>query len=118
MRQTTGIARRTAAALVALSSVLTLAGCAGGSTDAGEVVRMWVGPDTVACVGVAPMECLQVAYSEDGEPELFYDSIAGFEHEPGTAYVLDVRVEEVADPPADGSTRSYTLVDVVSESAG
>ena len=76
---------------------------------------MWIEPDRVECTGVGPMECLQVAYSEDGEPQLFYDAIAGFEPEVGTAYVIDVQVTEVADPPADGSSLSYTLVSVVSE---
>lgn len=94
-----------------------VAGCSGSAPDesAGDVVRMWVGPERVDCVGVAPMECLQVAYAEDAEPQLFYDEIAGFEHQEGTAYVLDVRVDEVADPPADASSLTYTLVTVVSE---
>jgi hypothetical protein len=61
------------------------------------------------------MECLQVRYTEDGEPELFYDEIAGFEFQEGTSYVIDVRVEPVPSPPADGSSLAYTLVEVVSE---
>jgi len=100
---------------------LGLVACSGSAPDesagesTGDVVRMWVGPERVDCVGVAPMECLQVAYAEDAEPQLFYDEIAGFEHQEGTAYVLDVRVDEVADPPADASSLTYTLVTVVSE---
>lgn len=100
-------------------STLILGGCSGSSEQAdpagADVVRMWIGPERVECVGVAPMECLQVAYSEDGKPELFYDAIAGFEPQEGTAYVVDVRVAEAADPPADGSSLTYTLVSVVSE---
>lgn len=113
-------------------TALLLAGCSGTSdaenglsatvTSAapvpsaqGEIVRMWIGPDRVECVGVAPMQCLQVSYSQGGASELFYDTIAGFEPEVGTAYVIDVQVTEVVDPPADASSRAYTLVSVISE---
>lgn len=91
-------------------------GCS--SSDSDEVVRMWIEPELVECVGVAPMECMQVAYSEDGPTELFYDSIEGFTFEPGTSSVIDVRVSEVEDPPADGSSLTYTLVEVVSTEPG
>lgn len=76
---------------------------------------MWVEPELVECTGVGPMECLQVAYTEGGEPELFYDTIDGFTFTEGTAYVLDVEVTAVEDPPADGSSLAYRLVEVVSE---
>ncbi len=50
--------------------------------------------------------------------ELFYDSIEGFDYSEGTSYVIDVQVVEVASPPADGSSLSYSLVEVVSETPG
>jgi len=108
-----------ATCLGSIAVAVLLTGCSGQDESAvapsgTEVVRMWIEPDLVDCVGVAPMECMQVAYSEGGDSQLFYDSIEGFEHEEGTAYVLDVRVSEVADPPADGSSLAYTLVTVVS----
>lgn len=100
-----------------LSAGGALTGCSSAVSDAapGEIVRMWIEPERVECVGVAPMECMQVAYTEGGETEYFYDSIAGFEHQDGTAYVIDVQVTEVENPPADASSLSYTLVDVISE---
>lgn len=107
---------RITAALAALALGLTAcSSTAPEPSSDGEVVRMWVEPDLAECVGVAPMMCLQVAYTEDGPTELFYDSIAGFDHVEGTSYVLDVEVAEVPDPPADASSLSYTLVDVVSQ---
>jgi hypothetical protein len=116
-------------ALTAAVLVLAVGGCA--SDDAttaspsspasaaasadGEVVRMWIEPELADCVGVGPMECLQVSYTEGGEPELFYSAIDGFEFVEGTSYVIDVRVTDVPSPPADGSSLAYTLVDVISE---
>lgn len=76
---------------------------------------MWIQPELAECTGVGPMECMQVSYTEDGEPQLFYSAIDGFTFVEGTSYVIDVQVTEVASPPADGSSLSYTLVDVVSE---
>ena len=77
------------------------------------IKRLWIKPDLVDCVGEAPQKCMQVAESEDGEHYFLYDQIQGFTFEPGTAYVLDVQVEEVPDPPADASSLKYTLVEVI-----
>jgi hypothetical protein len=87
------------------------------ATD-GEVVRLYVGPEKIDCVGVAPQKCLLVTTDPTAPVEAFYDPIAGFEHEDGTAYVIDVLVEPVENPPADASSLSYTLVDVVAEIPG
>lgn len=76
---------------------------------------MWIGPDLVECEGVAPMMCLQVAFSSDADYELFYDQISGFQPVEGTSYVIDVEVTEVDNPPADASSLEYTLVEVVEE---
>jgi len=116
--------RRTTMTVVAglLTASAGLAGCSSAGSEAGgpeagsgEVVRMWIEPELVECTGVGPMECMQVAYSEGGETQYFYDSIAGFDYQEGTSYVIDVRVTEVEDPPADASSLSYTLLDVISE---
>lgn len=121
--------RRSAAVLAAALTLLPVAACSsssdGGtatssassasSSTTGEVVRMWIEPELVECVGVGPMECMQVAYSDGGPTELFYDSIEGFTFTEGTAYVIDVQVTPVADPPADGSSLAYSLLEVVSE---
>jgi len=98
---------------------LTLGGTACGSDDVStdadtETIRLWVEPELADCEGGAgPQECLQIARSEGGEIELFYDEIEGFDFEEGTSYVIDVNVGDVEDPPADGSSLSYTLVEVI-----
>lgn len=122
----TRISRRIALVLAASSLVALAGGCSsgGGSTavtpavDGGEVVRMWIGPELAECVGVAPMECMQVSYTEDGEAQFFYQSIQGFDYVEGTSYVIDVQVSEVASPPADASSLDYSLVAVISETPG
>lgn len=115
--------RRLTGVVAAIALIATISACSsddGGATAAsatpsGDVVRMWIEPELAECTGVGPMECMQVSYTEGGEPELFYSGIEGFEFVEGTSYVLDVRVTEVASPPADGSSLAYSLVEVVSE---
>ena len=43
-----------------------------------EVVTLYVGPETVECVGVAPQDCLQVRYAPEEDYQLFYSAIEGF----------------------------------------
>lgn len=99
--------------IAALIGISALTGCS--SQSSGEVLRMWIAPELAECTGVGPMECLQVSYEEGGPTELFYETIDGFTFEEGTSSVIDVRVDEVENPPADGSSLSYTLVEVISQ---
>ncbi len=105
----TGGVRLTLAS-VALGVALT------GCSDSTDTTRLWIGPDRVECEGVAPMMCLQVAESEDGDYQLFYDTIKGFNYQEGTSYVIDVSITEVENPPADASSLQYTMVEIVEES--
>jgi len=70
---------------------------------------------TADCVGVAPQQCLQVRYNADDEYELFYSSISGFDFVPGYDYELLVQKTPIANPPADGSSIEWTLVEIVSQ---
>ena len=81
-----------------------------------RIETLWVGPQLVDCVGEAPQKCLQIKRAADGQVEWFYSSIAGFTHEVGTSYVIKVAVTEIADPPADASSLSYKLVEIVQSS--
>ena len=90
---------------------MTFVGCVSQT----ETTRLWIGPELLECEGVAPQTCMQVAYAEDEEYQYFYDQIEGFDFQEGTAYVVDVEITEVADPPADASSLSYSLVEIVEE---
>ena len=82
--------------------------------DAAEERAIFVGPYQVICTGVGPQMCMLVKDSPDGEYQLFYGAIEGFEYDPGFEYELLITVAEVENPPADVSNLSYTLVEVVS----
>ena len=44
----------------------------------------------------------------------FYNSIEGFNYQPGFIYNIKVIVEQVDNPPADGSSLKYTLQEIKS----
>ena len=94
-----------------------LGACSTG-TSLSRVVRIWIGPDVVDCVGVGPRKCLLVKESENADWEFFYDGIEGFTHIEGVSYVLDVEITEIEDPPADASSLDYRLVQVVEATSG
>jgi heat shock protein HslJ len=86
--------------------------------DEEEAIKtLFVGPELVDCVGVAPQECLQVRESKDEEWSLFYGQIIGFEYEPGYEYELRVTETEIDNPAADASSLEVTLVAIVSQKA-
>lgn len=70
----------------------------------------------VDCTGVGPQQCLQV--KEEGQTDwtFFYDPIEGFDYVEGFYYKIKVEVSEVADPPADGASLKYQLLEVVEKS--
>ena len=98
--------------LASVALVMALSGC----SESTDTTRLWIGPERVECEGVAPMMCLQVAESAEGDYQLFYDTIEGFDYQEGTSYVIDVSITEVENPPADASSLQYTLVEIVEES--
>jgi len=106
--------------LISLGSLAVLLSACAQSAEApqeterpGVEKTVYVGSQMVDCVGVAPQKCLLVKESMEDEYRMFYDTIAGFEFEPGYEYELIVREEQVENPPADASSINWTLVKIV-----
>ncbi len=76
---------------------------------------LYVGPNLVDCVGVAPQKCMLVRENPEDDWKYFYDQIEGFTYEEGYLYELKVAEETVANPPADSSSLRIKLVEVVSQ---
>jgi len=99
-------------ALVLLVSLL--AGC-GGDEDAR--VETWeINHHERECVGLQPGLCLMVR-STAGEPwSNQFTGISGFSYALGTSYKIEVRITNVKNPPADGSSLAFALERILSES--
>lgn len=79
----------------------------------------WINSAKKDCVGVGPMSCLQIHKGENLDSEewqFFYNSISGFEYEPGYIYQIKVKVTPKEAPiPADASSLNYELVEILSK---
>ena len=102
-------------AAAALSGGCGAGGVDDASPDTDASKTLYVAHFKVDCVGVGPMECMQVRETPDGDWTMFYDRIQGFDYEEGYEYELRVHTEEVANPPADASSLRWILDEVVSK---
>jgi len=77
---------------------------------------LYVGPEQVECdAGAGETTCYQVKDTLEGQWQLFYDQIQGFEWEPGYVFEIQVKVTEMPNPASDSSSLSYELVEVLSK---
>ena len=51
---------------------------------------VYISPKTLDCVGVSPRKCLQIKENLEDKWTLFYESIQGFNYEPGYLYQLRI----------------------------
>lgn len=102
-------------ALLALLLVIAPASCQSVASPEEEVLVLEVAPQTVTCQGEAVQECLRVREPPESEWRNFYDSIEGFTHETGHRYLIEVARRRVANPPADGSSFEYRLLEVLED---
>ncbi|WP_207420745.1 DUF4377 domain-containing protein [Desertivirga brevis] len=83
-----------------------------------SITIMQVNSYTQKCYGVDEMNCMLVQMDGDigkDEWEYFYGGIEGFQYEEGYIYRLQVHKEQVKNPPADGSSIRYILVNILSK---
>ena len=83
------------------------------SSYAEEIKIFYVNSQLVDCVGVGPMKCMQVREDLNSEWRYFYDSIQGFEFNPGNTYTIKLKVTDVENPPADASSKKYELIEIL-----
>ena len=87
------------------------------SVEAQEIRKMLVKENTASCVGVTPMDCLQIKYEDQSQWNNFYSNINGFDYEPGYRYVLMVKETTIPldQVPADASSINYELDTLISK---
>lgn len=95
-----------------LVMLTVLSGCDKTDLKPG-IITMQVADHRQDCVGVGPQKCLLVKTDGSTDWELFYSGIEGFVYEEGYEYQLLVKREKIKNPPADGSSIRYTLIETV-----
>lgn len=93
--------------------LLFAASCQQNTAEQPEVKSMLVSSRKADCVGVAPTQCLQVRESADKPWNNFFGAIKGFDYQEGYLYEIKVKVTKIENPPADGSSLGYELVEIV-----
>ncbi len=77
-----------------------------------DTKHIYVADHLVDCEGVSPQKCMLIKDKIVDDWTTFYDQIEGFDYEEGYEYLLNVKIKTIKNPPADGSTLKYTLVEV------
>jgi hypothetical protein len=72
---------------------------------------LYVAPTKAPCQTIVQTTCLQTREAPDQNWDLFYSNISGFVYEEGFSYKIRVGVKSVPNPPADGSSLSYRLLE-------
>ncbi len=107
---------RTAIAILLLGAPLfTATSCSNPATLYGEeeIIVFEVAPEREPCQGEMEDRCLQVRRPGEEEWRNFFDPIQGFDYEEGFFYTIEVSRREVLNPPADGSSFEYRLIEVL-----
>lgn len=78
---------------------------------------LWVNSAKVDCVGVGPMQCLQIKTGENEPWTNLYQEISGFDFEPSYIYKINVAIDTLdkSTLPADKSYLEYRLIKVLSK---
>ena len=77
-----------------------------------ETKHIYVADHLVDCDGAGPQKCMLIKEKIVDDWANFYDQIEGFDYEEGYEYLLNVKIKTIKNPPADGSSLKYTLVEV------
>ncbi|MGL6069794.1 DUF4377 domain-containing protein [Craterilacuibacter sp.] len=85
------------------------------SLEGGKTRFIYVMGETKPCMGVAPMQCLQVREDKAQPWQNHFGQIEGFKAEPGLNYRLRIKEFDIANPPADAPSKRWVL-DMVVES--
>jgi hypothetical protein len=67
------------------------------------------------CQGITQLLCLVTHDSDNDVNSFFYDSIEEFNFVWGHTYQLSVKITEISNPPADGSSLKYELKEIISD---
>lgn len=79
----------------------------------GPAKLIYVNAQRVPCMGVAPMQCLQVRDTPSQPWQLHYGDILGFDFQPGAIYRLRVIESVDPNPPADAPSSRWVLDAVI-----
>jgi hypothetical protein len=98
--------------LLIMTSVLVL-GC---SKEKFEKATWTISSQLGVCTGIGqPFPCMQIKEEGSTDWKNFGQSIEGFTYEAGVEYVVEVKIYNIENPPADASSKRYVLIRIISK---
>ncbi|WP_295940539.1 DUF4377 domain-containing protein [uncultured Alistipes sp.] len=97
----------------------TLVFCACDKDDNNYETREWTVASELGIttgqniMGLQPVLLIKAGESTTWRP--LHSGIIGFTYEPGYEYKLHIKAEQISNPPADGSSMRYTLLEEISK---
>ena len=104
-------------AIFILTMMLFVSGCGSDNND-GITQELSIASSKQVCFGMIQALCKQTTdlnIGENSQPSLMLSSIEGFEYRWGYTTVVRIRRTEIDNPPADGSSFRYLLLNVISD---
>lgn len=80
-----------------------------------DTEKITIASETRECAGVGRQQCLLVKTDGQNDWEYLYNSIEGFNYQPGYEYEIEIKKEQVENPAADQSSIRYIFVKEVSK---
>lgn len=87
----------------------------GDAEEVEDIKVLYVASKLDECAGIAPNKCMMVKEEEDAPWEIMYQEIEGFKYEEGYEYKIEVKRQELANPPVDTPAFRYELVSEISK---
>ncbi|MEP0264366.1 DUF4377 domain-containing protein [Dokdonia sp.] len=103
--------------LILLITASIFTGCSNDDDNA-QIVSLEIKHYKTTAVGLDLQFTTLVREGDDPNFRIFYSGIEGFNYELGFDYELIVRKSEIDNPPADGSSIRYELINEVSKTPG
>ncbi len=91
--------------------------CSNDDDNQSQIIEMRINHFQNTGIAISPVLTLLVQRGDNIGTDnwtKFYSNIQGFNYEPGTIYNLLVKIEQIDNPPLDGSSAKYTLMEIVS----
>ncbi|WP_153913959.1 DUF4377 domain-containing protein [Shewanella sp. TC10] len=98
----------------------SLTGCSDSdSNDEQKVQReIWnIVGNPALCQGVITRFCLRYIVEGSDEETVLYDPVEGYNHTWGASDRIEIEKSPISNPPADGSSMKYTLLNIIDNSA-
>jgi hypothetical protein len=98
-----------------MRSILLIVALASACADDPEIREGVLAPLRTPCTGEGSFMCLRLHDTTGDETHVLYGGIDGYTQRWGVEARVRYHTVEIADPPADGSARSYVVDEIVAE---